>query len=98
MLSKPMIFRRYGVLNAHKQKGKTMWIKLEDKLEYVNLAKMGCIEVYEADGKYKVGLSRGFGGYSSFKSFEYKEDAAKYLDKLIAKLEGEDDEDEASSY
>lgn len=71
-----------------------MWIKLEDKLEYVNLAKMSCIEVKSVGDKYSVGLAAGFGGFHAIKSFEYKEDAAKYLDKLIERLEGEDDEDD----
>ncbi len=74
---------------SHKPKDKTMWIKSEDEGCLLNLKQSGSIIVHLSEGKQCVMTSMGY-GHKTIKSFKYKEDAEKYLDELLEKLNDED--------
>lgn len=79
----------------HKPKDKTMWMKTEDGERIVNMNEQSTVYTYKrTDDKtnqerWHVGLSAGF-STNTLKTFKYKEDAEKYLDELMVKLNDED--------
>lgn len=80
---------------THKQKGRTMWIKSEDKINIINVKEHSRVGIYKTETKedgirHQVGISTGYAGLLVIKTFSYKEDAERYLDELLEKLNDED--------
>lgn len=65
-----------------------MWIKTEDNMNIWNLSRLQNIDITERSDMFHVGLPGGFNFYT-IKKFKYREDAEKYLDELLSKLNDE---------
>ena len=80
---------------SHKQKGRNMWIKTENKERIVNLKEWSQIGIFRTETKeegvkHVVGVTGNYCGVTAIRTFVYKEDAEKYLDELLQKLNDED--------
>ncbi len=80
---------------THKQKGRTMWVKSEDKINIFNITEFSRVGIFPIETKeegirHQVGVTMGYSGVQALKTFKYKEDAERYLDELLEKLNDED--------